>query len=118
MLQHSADAPASLMVSPSSLATRFRFRSEILPDWSSSNRLNTFWMSSRVSLSLCHGKPGRSRVRSMEMAMKRAITASTSHAAPTILAVIMSRNSSKSIVPLPSLSMSAIIYRQHYTRVR
>lgn len=44
------------MVSPSSLATRLRFLSEILPVWSSSNRLNTFWMSSRVSLSLWVGR--------------------------------------------------------------
>ena len=41
------------MVSPSSLATRFRLRMLILPDESSSNRLNTFMMSSRESLSDC-----------------------------------------------------------------
>lgn len=41
-----------LIVSPSSFATRLRFLKEIFPVWSSSNRLKTFWMSSRVSLSL------------------------------------------------------------------
>eukprot|EP01033_Poteriospumella_lacustris_P006943 gene6943-gene7667 len=41
-----------LIVSPSSFATRLRFLNEIFPVWSSSKRLKTFWMSSRVSLSL------------------------------------------------------------------
>ena len=45
-----------LIVSPSSLATRFRFRSEIFPVRSSSNKLNTLCISSLVSLSLWRRK--------------------------------------------------------------
>ena len=70
---------SSVMFSPNSLATRFKFLKEIFPVSSSSNSRNAFMISSRLSRS-------------------------------PILAVIMARNSSKSMVPLPSLSMSAIIF--------
>mmetsp|Transcript_28310 Transcript_28310/g.72513 ORF Transcript_28310/g.72513 Transcript_28310/m.72513 type:complete len:291 (+) Transcript_28310:217-1089(+) len=70
---------SSVIFSPSSLATRFRFLKEILPVSSSSKRRNALRISSLLSFSL-------------------------------ILAVIICRNSSKSIVPEPSLSMSAIIF--------
>eukprot|EP01033_Poteriospumella_lacustris_P010503 gene10503-gene11359 len=70
---------SSVMFSPSSLATRFRFRNEILPVSSSSKSRNAFKISSRESRSL-------------------------------IFAVIISKNSEKSMVPEPSLSMSEIIF--------
>ena len=70
---------SSVMFSPSSFATRFRFRNEILPVSSSSKSRKAFRISSRLSFSL-------------------------------IFAVIISRNSEKSIVPDPSLSMSEIIF--------
>ncbi|ETV90799.1 hypothetical protein H310_14468 [Aphanomyces invadans] len=70
---------SSVMFSPSSFATRLRFRKLILPVSSSSNSRNAFRISSRESFSL-------------------------------ILDVIISKNSVKSIVPLPSLSMSDIIF--------
>ncbi|DAZ96310.1 TPA: hypothetical protein N0F65_008434 [Lagenidium giganteum] len=70
---------SSVMFSPSSLATRFRLRNEILPVSSSSNSRNAFKISSRESFSL-------------------------------ILDVIISKNSVKSIVPEPSLSISEIIF--------
>jgi len=74
-----ACSSSSVMLSPSSLATRLRFLNEILPVSSSSNRRKALRISSLLSRS-------------------------------PILVVIMPRKSSKSMVPEPSLSMSAIIF--------
>merc|ERR1719181_941303 len=70
---------SSVMRSPSSFATRFRFLNEIFPVSSSSNKRNALRISSLGS-----------RLR--------------------ILCVIIFRNSSYSIVPLPSSSTSDIIF--------
>merc|ERR1719253_197127 len=70
---------SSVIRSPSSLATRFRFLNEILPVSSSSNKRKAFRISSLGSRF-------------------------------NILCVIILRNSSYSIVPLPSSSTSEIIF--------
>jgi hypothetical protein len=52
-----------VIVSPSSLATRFRSRTVILPLPSTSNKLNTLVISSRLSLSVCKDVMTRCRER-------------------------------------------------------
>ena len=82
---------SSVIVSPSSLATLLKFLRLIFPVSSSSKSLKAFLISSRGSLSAYTNKD-------------------LFHNRCTILTVIRSRKSWYSMVPVPSLSTSAIIF--------
>ncbi|DBA04980.1 TPA: hypothetical protein N0F65_006982 [Lagenidium giganteum] len=97
---------SSVSVSPSSVHTRLRLRNEILPVLSSSKSLKILVISSRESRPFYHHV-----VIIKQQSVSRIIITNHRQRVRTILLVIISMNSSISIVPDSSLSMSAIIWR-------
>lgn len=92
-----------VMVSPSSLATRLRFLSDILPLLSSSNRLKTFMTSSRESLSDCKRRQWQAKRPCYLLILARLSSASSSGTADHANATLGSVQTSADGVHYPDI---------------